>query len=66
MPALPVEERHAAVLVIGGGVVGLSAAYYLAKGGADVLLLDRDEVAMAASTANAGSLHVQLLSSDFS
>jgi glycine/D-amino acid oxidase-like deaminating enzyme len=29
-------------------------------------LLDRDEVAMAASTANAGSLHLQLLSSDFS
>nr|WP_294529555.1 FAD-dependent oxidoreductase [uncultured Rhodopila sp.] len=66
IPALPVEDRHAAVLVIGGGVVGLSAAYYLARGGADVLVLDRDEVAMAASTANAGSLHVQLQSSEFS
>ena len=65
LPPLPVEARHAAVVVIGGGVSGLSTALFLAKGGADVLLIDRDEVAMAASTANAGSLHVQLLSYDF-
>jgi D-hydroxyproline dehydrogenase subunit alpha len=65
LPPLPAETRHADVVVIGGGVAGLSTAYFLARGGADVLLLDRDEVAMAASTANAGSLHVQLLSYDF-
>ncbi|MEA2738603.1 MAG: hypothetical protein QOH05_1910, partial [Acetobacteraceae bacterium] len=65
LPPLPVETRHAGVVVIGGGVIGLSTAYYLAQGGADVLLIDRDEAAMAASTANAGSLHVQLLSYDF-
>jgi glycine/D-amino acid oxidase-like deaminating enzyme len=65
LPPLPVEARHAGVVVIGGGAVGLSTAYFLAKGGADVVLIDRDEAAMAASTANAGSLHVQLLSYDF-
>lgn len=65
LPPLPFETRHAGIAVIGGGAVGLSTAYYLAKGGADVLLIDRDEAAMAASTANAGSLHVQLLSYDF-
>ncbi|MDR3529593.1 MAG: FAD-dependent oxidoreductase [Rhodopila sp.] len=65
LPPLPVEARCADVVVIGGGVSGLSTAYFLAKGGADVLLIDRDEAAMAASTANAGSLHVQLLSYDF-
>jgi glycine/D-amino acid oxidase-like deaminating enzyme len=65
MPPLPVEDRRADIVVIGGGVAGLSTAYYLARDGADVLLIDRDEAAMAASTANAGSLHVQLLSYDF-
>jgi glycine/D-amino acid oxidase-like deaminating enzyme len=65
LPPLPVETRHAAVAVIGAGVAGLSTAYFLAKGGTDVLLIDRDEAGMAASTANAGSLHVQLLSYDF-
>jgi glycine/D-amino acid oxidase-like deaminating enzyme len=38
---------------------------YLAREGADVLLVERGEAGMAASTANAGSLHVQLLSYDF-
>jgi D-hydroxyproline dehydrogenase subunit alpha len=65
LPPMPVEARHADVVVVGGGAAGLSTAYFLAKGGADVLLIDRDEAAMAASTANAGSLHVQLLSYDF-
>ena len=65
IPPLPTETRHADIVVIGAGVAGLSTAYFLAKAGADVLLIDRDEAAMAASTANAGSLHVQLLSYDF-
>ena len=58
-------DRACDILVIGGGCVGLSAAYYLAREGADVLIVDRDEAGMAAATANAGSLHVQLLSYDF-
>jgi glycine/D-amino acid oxidase-like deaminating enzyme len=65
LPALPQVERRCDVLVIGGGLAGLCTTYYLAKGGADVLLAERDEAGMAASTANAGSLHVQLLSYDF-
>jgi D-hydroxyproline dehydrogenase subunit alpha len=65
LPDLPAETRRADVLVIGGGLAGLCTAYYLAKDGADVLLAERDEAGMAASTANAGSLHVQLLSYDF-
>jgi glycine/D-amino acid oxidase-like deaminating enzyme len=60
------QERFTAqIAVIGGGIAGLCTAYYLARGGADVMIIERDEVAMAASTANAGSLHVQLLSYDF-
>src|SRR6266571_7531904 len=37
--------RHAAVVIVGGGVMGASVAYHLAKGGqSDVLLLERDEL----------------------
>ncbi|MEO3475785.1 FAD-dependent oxidoreductase [Roseomonas sp. CAU 1739] len=66
-PAMPLaaENRACDVLVIGGGVLGLSTALYLAREGADVLVADRSEPGLAASTANAGSLHVQLLSYDF-
>jgi glycine/D-amino acid oxidase-like deaminating enzyme len=67
MPVVPAraEVRQVDVLVIGGGSIGLAAAYYLAKGGAQVMVAERDEGGMAAATANAGSLHAQLLSYDF-
>ncbi len=61
----PDERFSVQIAVIGGGIAGLCTAYYLAQGGADVMVVERDEVGMAASTANAGSLHVQLLSYDF-
>ncbi len=57
--------RETDILIIGGGALGLSTAYYLARGGADVMLADRDEAGLAASTANAGSLHVQLIPYDY-
>ena len=65
LPPLAQETRRCDVLVMGGGLAGLCSAYFLARDGADVLLAERDEAGMAASTANAGSLHVQLLSYDF-
>lgn len=52
---------HADIVVIGGGLIGLSTALYLARDGADVLVLDRGEPGLVASTANAGSMHVQLV-----
>ena len=61
--ALPPQEAD--VVVIGAGVMGACLAYYLAQEGRDVLLLERDEANLQASGANAGSLHVQLLSFDF-
>ena len=44
------------VIVVGGGVIGLSTAYYLAKSGADVLLLERNEIGSGASSGNAGAV----------
>lgn len=63
-PRTPRDE-NCAVLVIGGGIAGLATAHDLAREGVDVLVAERGEAALAASTANAGSLHVQLLSYDF-
>ncbi|HEY7776305.1 MAG TPA: FAD-dependent oxidoreductase, partial [Kineobactrum sp.] len=47
-------------IVIGGGLTGIATAYYLAKGGASVLVLEQDQVNCGASGRNAGSLHFQL------
>lgn len=61
----PLPDQDIAILVIGGGVVGACLAYYLSQAGEDVLVVDRDDANLQASGANAGSLHVQLLSFDF-
>ncbi|MDM0037992.1 FAD-dependent oxidoreductase [Variovorax sp. J22G21] len=68
--ARPVEHgtlapMQADVLVIGAGVLGACLAYYLSQAGQDVMVVDRDDINLQASGANAGSLHVQLLSFDF-
>ena len=47
-------------IVIGGGIAGCATAWYLARDGVDVLLLERDDINLQASGANAGSLHVQI------
>ena len=45
------------VLVLGAGVIGTTSAYFLAKQGHDVTVIDRqDSVAMETSHANAGCL----------
>ncbi len=46
--------NRAEVLVIGGGIVGVCAAYFLAQRGAKVVLLERDEICSGASYGNAG------------
>jgi D-amino-acid dehydrogenase len=47
-------SEHASVLVIGGGIVGVSAAWYLAERGSGVTLLDKGEIASGCSYGNAG------------
>src|SRR4051794_7938318 len=48
------------ILVVGGGLAGTAIAYYLARGGADVLLIERTEINALASGANSGSIHAQI------
>lgn len=59
------EPLRTDVLVIGAGVLGSCLGYYLSKAGQNVTVVDRDDINLQASGANAGSLHVQLLSFDF-
>lgn len=44
------------VLVVGGGIIGLSVAYFLAEGGARVQLIEAGGIAAGASGANAGGI----------
>jgi D-hydroxyproline dehydrogenase subunit alpha len=61
----PLPAETVDTLVIGGGVAGSCLAYWLAREGIEALVVERDDVNLQASGANAGSLHVQLLSFDF-
>ena len=42
------------VVVVGGGVIGVSCAYFLAKRGIEVQLFERDRIAAGASRGNGG------------
>ncbi len=55
-PDLP---RGADVVVIGGGVMGTSVAFHLAEEGADVVLLERDELGSGSSGKPIGGVRAQ-------
>src|SRR5258705_5277849 len=48
------QPRGAAVVIIGGGVTGLSAGWWLARSGVDVLVLEKNIVGWEASGRNGG------------
>lgn len=51
---------HASVVVVGGGVMGLSTAYHLARAGVrDVVLLERDELGSGSTSKAAGGVRAQ-------
>jgi gamma-glutamylputrescine oxidase len=54
----PLEgSRRTDVCVVGGGFTGLSAALHLAEAGADVVLVEANEIASGASGRNGGQIH---------
>lgn len=48
--------KNKSVIVVGGGIVGLSTAYFLQKAGHQVTVLDKSDIASGASFVNAGYL----------
>lgn len=47
-------ENDVEILVIGGGVIGVCSAYYLAQRGVKVALIEKDEIASGCSYGNGG------------
>src|SRR5512140_3384886 len=62
MPARTMKDNGdsaADVIVIGGGIVGLSTAYFLAKRGVRVILLEKGRLAWEQSSRNWGFVRQQ-------
>jgi sarcosine oxidase subunit beta len=51
--------ESASVVIIGGGVMGTSAAFHLAEAGADVVLLERAELGSGSTSRAAGGVRAQ-------
>jgi glycine/D-amino acid oxidase-like deaminating enzyme len=52
--------ERADVAIVGAGLFGCAAAYFLARAGRDVVVIDRGDIGAEASGANAGNLHLQI------
>ncbi|MCB0296559.1 MAG: FAD-dependent oxidoreductase, partial [Calditrichaeota bacterium] len=48
------QTQHSDVLIIGGGAIGLSAAYYLNAAGLKVTILEKKDIGAGSSYGNAG------------
>src|SRR6516225_1380487 len=57
-PASPLPDS-AAVVVIGGGVIGTSAAFHLAEAGVDVVLVERAQLGSGSTRRAAGGVRTQ-------
>jgi sarcosine oxidase, subunit beta len=51
--------RSASVVIIGGGVMGTSAAFHLAEAGVDVVLVERGELGSGSTSRAAGGVRAQ-------
>lgn len=54
VPSDPTLPSHARVVVIGGGIIGVCTAYFLARAGVPVVLCEKGEIAAEQSSRNWG------------
>lgn len=59
MPAISSHDLRSDVVVIGGGAIGTSIAYHLARRRIDVILVERDDIASGTSGACDGFIFMQ-------
>jgi sarcosine oxidase, subunit beta len=60
MPRLPSAlPKSASVVIVGGGVIGTSAAFHLAEAGADVVLIERAALGSGSTSKAAGGVRTQ-------
>jgi sarcosine oxidase subunit beta len=57
-PTAPLPES-AAVVIVGGGVIGTSAAFHLAEAGVDVVLVERAQLGSGSTSRAAGGVRTQ-------
>ena len=57
-PQSPLPES-ASVVIVGGGVIGTSAAFHLAEAGADVVLIERAQLGSGSTSKAAGGVRTQ-------
>ncbi len=56
---VPPFPRSASVVVVGGGVIGTSAAFHLAEAGVDVVLIERAQLGSGSTCKAAGGVRTQ-------
>src|SRR5690625_2678980 len=52
------QSNHTDVAIIGGGIVGSSIAYYVAKAGMDCMLIEREDIASGTSSKCDGNISI--------
>lgn len=57
-PRAPLPDS-AEVVIVGGGIIGTSAAFHLAEAGVDVVLLERDQLGEGSTSRGAGGVREQ-------
>src|SRR5437764_1105054 len=52
------QSKHYDVVIVGAGVIGCAIAYYAARAGMQVAIVDKESVASEASQVSAGGWHL--------